>query len=349
MSHSRFNPISGRAAPPLVELLTELVVPFFEEEADRTDQGLAVELTAPDGGSSEVPCVQGRLRGKHLVHVAAFPVDELRTNLRLSMLVGYLIADFPPDVILIGNLFDSTPFHVRADLSLGVYGRLSVGCDLVVRGDDHELVRRRLGELLELGDDLEWFLPLRLPHCLGWREVSGLEVEWEELPQQALEEYLDGGLIAPPGERTPFTLLRLAQGLGRWEDVLQLLQEHPDEFPRRDVAPLKCLALRELKRWMPAIRAARQGGIRQGRYPGIGRLSPSYMHCLIEGGDEIEALRLLAKPVPGEPGYYDWLRGLALHRAGDPDQAQEVFARYVNRYPGDVLAIAGMEVLESDD
>ena len=74
-------------------------------------------------------------------------------------------------------------------------------------------------------------------------------------------------MMVPPSERTPLTLLRLAQGLQRWNEVIQLLREHPEEFPRKAWAPLKCLAYRQLKRWLPAIRAAKAGGIRHGRYP----------------------------------------------------------------------------------
>jgi hypothetical protein len=59
------------------------------------------------------------------------------------------------------------------------------------------------------------------------------------------------------------------------------------------------MAYRELRRWLPAIRAAKAGGIRNGRYPGAKRISPAYTHALIEAGDEIEALKILGKHQPG--------------------------------------------------
>ena len=62
------------------------------------------------------------------------------------------------------------------------------------------------------------------------------------------------------------------------------------------------MALRELGRWLPAVKAAAEGGIQDGRYPGAPWISPSYAHSLIESGCDIEALRILGKPVGGEPG-----------------------------------------------
>jgi len=73
-------------------------------------------------------------------------------------------------------------------------------------------------ELLQLADDLEWFFPLRLPTRLHWREVAEMEIEWDELPHQDLSGFLAEGLVAPRAERTLYALLRLAQGLGRWQD-----------------------------------------------------------------------------------------------------------------------------------
>ncbi len=348
MPKPRSNKRSVRNTSRLVAVLKQLVVPAFEDEADSTQDGPTFELHEPESGSAAAPFVQGRLRGEHLVHVAAVPVDDERTTLRFSLLAGYLIADCPSDAILIGNLLESTPFHIRADMQLGLLGRLSVGCDLIVREDDEPLVRRRFAELLQLAQDFQWFFPLRLAHQLHWQAVSALEIPFDELPHQDLGEFLDDGLTAPPSERTPLTLLRLAHGLGRWQDVLRLLREHPDAFPSREFAPLKCLAYRELRRWLPAIRAAKAGGIRNGRFPGAKWTSPSFVHSLIEGGDEIEALRILGKPTKGEPGFYDWLRALALHRAGDSDRAAEAFSRYFAKFPGDVLAIAAAESFAQD-
>ena len=73
------------------------------------------------------------------------------------------------------------------------------------------------------------------------------------------------------------------------------------------------------------------------------------IHAMIEGGHDIEALRILGKPVRGEPGFYDWMRGLALHRAGDHSGADKAFRRYLKRWPGDIIGMAMTEALEGQE
>ena len=72
----------------------------------------------------------------------------------------------------------------------------------------------------------------------------------------------------------------------------------------------------------------------------------AYLHALIEAGKDIEALSLLGQPEDEEPGFYDWLRGLALHRAGDFDGAEAAFTRYFDRWPGDILGISDTQALD---
>jgi len=348
MPKPRSNKKPARNTAPLIAVLEQLVVPAFEEDVDPAADGPSFKLVEPEPDSADAPQVHGRLRGQHLVHVCALPLDEERTTLRLSLLSGYLLFACPSDALLIGNLLDRTPFHVRSDMQLGLFGRLAVGCDLIVRADDAALVRRRLNELLQLAGDFQWFFPLRLPHHLGWQEVLDLEIDWDDLPHGDLGGFLDEALNAPPSERTPVILVRLAQGLSRWQDVLKLLRDHSDTLPARELAPLKCMAYRQLRRWLPAIRAAKAGGIRNGRYPGMKWISPSFTHSLIEGGDEIEALRILGKPAKGEPGFYPWLRGLAYHRAGDFKQASTSFKTYFANWPGDVIGASIAESLAQE-
>jgi hypothetical protein len=332
---------------PLAEVLRQLVVPLFETESEHQDDGQSFGMSDPE--AEEPPCIRGLLRGERLVHVLPMAIDGERTLLRFSLLSGYIISDCPSAVILLGNLLEPTPFQIRTDYLLGLVGRLSIGCDVTVRSDDAPLVRRRLAELLKLADDLDWFMPLRMPHHLSWKDVNGLEIDWEDLPHNNLHGFLDDGMAVPPDERTPLTLLRVAQGLERWKDVLQLLRDHPDALPRRPYAPLKCMAYRELRRWLPAIRAAKAGGIRNGRYPGAKRISPSYTHSLIEAGDEIEALRILGKPQQEDPAYYDWLRGLALHRVGDREQAAASFQRYFAQWPSDIIGATKAAMLDAEE
>lgn len=264
------------------------------------------------------------------------------------MLSGYIISECPSAVILLGNLLEPTPFQIRTHYQLGLVGEICIGCDLTVRDGDEPFVHRRISEMRQLMDDLHLLMPLRIPHHLHWRSVQGLEIDWHDLPHHDLGGFLNEGLQAPRSERTPLTLLRVAHGLERWQDVLKLLREHPDELPAREYASLKCLALHELNRWLPAIRAAKAGSIRQGRFPNMEWASPTYLHALIQAGDEIEALRILGKHRPDEPATYDWLRGLAFHHAGDRKQAGAAFHRHFGRWPCDIIGATSVAMLEGE-
>ena len=180
-------------------VLKSLVVPAFEEVACEPVGGRPTVEVLGEGSSVGV---RGALGGGHLLHVGAEPVDAGRTRLRFSLLAGFFVGDVPLQAMLVGNLLDSTPFHVQADYMLGNCGQMKVGCDLVVRDDDEPLVRRTLAELLRLADDFGWFFPLRVPTRLGLSNVMDFEIPWEELPHGELDGFLDAGLQAPPAERT---------------------------------------------------------------------------------------------------------------------------------------------------
>lgn len=334
-----------RKTDPARRVLGALVLPVFEEEAGTDEDGsLLVELCA-DG---EEVFLRGILDRDQLVIVRGQSLDHERTSLRISWLAGLFLGDIGMHVLFVGALLEATPFHVQGNVRLGTQGEMMVGCDLVVRGDDEPLIRQRISELLSLTRSMELYFPLRLPNRLRWMDVQDMEIPWEDLPHGELEEFLDAALHAPRSERTPRILLRVAQALCRWKDVLRLLREHPEEFTPFRMAPIKAMANRELRRWLPALKAAEEGGIRDGRYPGGPWLSPSYMHSLIEAGDDIEALKLLGRPEEDEPGFYDWLRGLALHRAGDLDGSETAFARYFYHWAGDVIGLGTTPILEEE-
>ena len=326
----------------LRRLLEEMVVPAFDESL-REGEGVPENIMI-DGDGDEV-CLRGMLGEEYLVQVTPSAIDRAHTRLRFSMIAGVFVGDIATQALLVGNLLEPTPFHVQADYLLGNCGQMMVGCDLVVRDDDEPLVRRRVAELLRFARDLDWFFPLRMPGRIRWPDSCNMEIPWQELPHGELDGFLDAGLQAPPAERTPVTLLWLAMGLLRWKDVLRLLREHPGELPLERFAPLKAMAHRELERWTSAVRTAEKAGIENGRYEGAPWISPSYIHSLIEVGKDIEALRILGKPVRGEPGFYDWMRGLALHRAGDHDGAGKAFRRYFKRWPGDIIGLMTTEAL----
>ena len=185
-------------------ILESLVVPAFEE-------AVCAEVEAAENieilGDSDEVCLRGVLGAGHLVQVIPSEIDRERTQLRFSMIAGVFVGDVATQALLVGNLLESTPFHVQADFLLGNCGQMMVGCDLVVCDDDEPLVRRRLAELLQLANDLEWFFPLRMPSRIRWLESCNMEIPWSELPHGELAEFFDGGMQAPPVERTPVTLL----------------------------------------------------------------------------------------------------------------------------------------------
>jgi len=81
-----------------------------------------------------------------------------------------------------------------------MYGRLTVGCDLMVRADDGPMLRRTLDEMLRLANDLDWFFQLRLPNRIHWMEAVQMEIQWEELPQHDLDSFLDDYFNRFPGD-----------------------------------------------------------------------------------------------------------------------------------------------------
>jgi hypothetical protein len=328
-------------------VIEELVVPAFRElgllPGDEPGDAPA-RVEEPDG----TPSVFGYFPHRRVIHVNAERIDDGRSLLLLRCPVGVFAEGAPVHALIVGHFINHTPFHVCADDRLGFLGEMHMACDLAVRADDHALVRLRLGQMLQLAHDLDWFFPLRLPVRLHFADLARMELPWDELPHGDLGGFLDAGMASPPRERTPWTLCCLAQGLGRWPDLLRLLREHPEELPARELAPYKALAHRQLGRWLPCLKAAKVGGLRKGRYPQAPWLSPTCLHALIEAGEDIEALRLLGKSAEGYPGFHDWLRGLALHKAGDREAARKAFARYFSRWPGDVIGMTATRRLTDD-
>lgn len=154
-------------APPLLTVLKELVLPAFEEEALASRSTPSYQLITPEAEEETAPGVQGCLRDHHLVNIVAFGIDPIHTCLRFSLYGGYMIGDYPSDVLLMGNLLDPTPFHIRSDSELALHGRLTICCDLVVRVDDAPLVSRRLGEPSSTSTCSDMRRPFpRALHCL---------------------------------------------------------------------------------------------------------------------------------------------------------------------------------------
>ena len=146
-------------------------------------------------------------------------------------------------------------------------------------------------------------------------------------------------------------LLFLALGLWQWKDVLRIIarSRRTSEPDHLSTAALGARAWQEFGRWDRVLTMAREGEIKEGRFPKAPWLSPCYLRALVETVEDIEALRLLGKPEEGEPGFYNLMRGRALHAAGDPEGARTAFDSYLKVWPGDLETRSEVFQLLGDD
>jgi tetratricopeptide (TPR) repeat protein len=333
---------------PLHEVLENLVRPFMDEVAvDAQEDFEPVSIHEKEEGH---PVLEAMIGQGFLLRVEPYAIDGERTMLRVFYLAGHFLGKAALHAAVLGHLIENRAFQIRYSDGLFETGQLSIGFDLVARADDEALVWMRLAELARLAMNLEWYYPMWMPVRLSWPSLLGNEVDWDDLPKGGeLETFLETAMGAPPIERTPRVLLRVAQGLGEWKTVLRLFREHPEELALEEFGPLKMLAHKECGQWLKAIRTAEECGIEEGAFPESPWMSPSYLHALVAVGEEIEALRLLGPSCDEEPPFYDWLRGFALHRAGDENGAMEAFARYFQYWPNDMVALAATREMAGDE
>ena len=333
---------SAKKADPVRAILENLVAPALRENNIRHQDDMdSFEIEKEDGKWQ----VSGILEGGQWIFVTAEAIDRERTQLSFDLAVGFSFLDFPYQVLLISGMLEGSHCHMRGGVTAAYRGKLAVGFDLVVRADDELLVKQRIQQLSNVGLLLEWYFMLRMPERIEFDTVLDLVTQWPEWEFIEQDELLDKELEMPAFDRHAEGATIIARGLGRWEDVLRLLNEHSDEIPAQDRADLEFAALRGLGRWRPAIEAAERAGIKDGRFDYEPWLNPPYLHCLIEDGCDIEALKLLGAHEDDEPPFYDWLRGFALQRAGDTPGAVKCYRRYDDAYPGDLLAMTDRDEL----
>ena len=338
---------SAKKTDPVHAILENLVVPALRESdilhVDGTD---SFEIEKEDGkwhvtgileSVHDEHCGDDEQSG-HPLFVSGEAIDRERIQLSIDLAVGYSFVDFYHRAMLVGGMLEGTHFHVHGGYTAVAQGKFLVGFDLVVRADDELLIKQRIQQLANVGHQLDWYFSLRMPERLGFFNVTNLYDLWPEWDFMDREELLDKELEKPAFERHDGAAITIAFGLGRWEDVLRVLDEIADDIDAKDREGLKFIALRALGRWRPAIAAAKRAGIKDGRFDEEPWLSPEYLDCLIRADCDIEALKLLGTHQDDEPPFYDWLRGLALHRAGDTPGAEKCFERYFQAYPGDLLA-----------
>ena len=265
--------------------------------------------------------------------------DDQRATVSFDLHVGLFLANAPTAVLQLGPLLETSPFNIHFGPELVSRGSIRIGCQLHIHPGDTDLVAKRTRQLLQLAYDLDWFTSIYLPERLGFSQLARLESAFGEdcLEDGELPGRLEDGIRSKDESVDTAALLVLALGLGQWKDILRIIARNSRITGGQDLcAPaLGARAWQELGRWDRVVTMAKQGDIQEGRFPDSPWLSPCYLRGLIETGEDIEALRLLGKPEEGEPGFYDLMRGRALHAAGDPEGSRAAFDRYLTAWPGD--------------
>ncbi len=279
--------------------------------------------------------------------------DDHRATVSFDLHAGLFLANAPTAVLQLGPLLETTPFNIHFGPKLVSGGSISIGCQLHIHPGDTDLVAKRTRQLVQLAYDLDWFTSIYLPERLGFGQQARLESTFgpDCFEDGELPDRLEDGIRDKEGKVDTAALLILALGRGPGKDGLRVIARNSRITGGQDLcAPaLGARAWQELGRWDRVLAMSRQGGIKEGRFPKGSWLSPCYLRALIETGEDIEALRLLGKPEEGEPGFYNLMRGRALHAAGDPEGARTAFGSYLKAWPGDLETRSEVfQLLEND-
>ena len=338
--------------------LSKVVVPILNArlplpEGEVGEDGIskAIKISRRDDGTALVHAPWNKTQ---ILGISFRRRDDQRATISFELHAGLFLANAPTAVLQIGPLLEPGPFNIHFGPALVSGASLTIGTKLNIHPGDTDLVAKRTRQLLQLAYDLDWFTSIYLPERLGFGQRAYLEsvfgddcLEDEELPGR-----LEDGIRDKEGKADTTALLLLALGLGQWKDVLRVIARNSRITGAQELcAPaLGARAWQELGRWDRVLSMSRQGGIQEGRFPDSPWLSPCYLRALIETGEEIEALRLLGKAEEDEPGFYDLMRGRALHAAGDPEGSRAAFDRYLATWPGDLETRSAVyQLLEKED
>ena len=279
--------------------------------------------------------------------------DDHRATVSFDLHAGLFLTNAPTAVLQLGPLLETPPFNIHFGPELVSGGYLRIGCQLHIHPGDTDLVAKRTRQLVQLAYDLDWFTSIYLPERLGFGQKAHLESTFgpDCFEDGELPDRLEDGIRDKEGKVDTAALLILALGLGQWKDILRIIARNSRITGSEDLcAPsLGARAWQELGRWDRVVTMAKQGDIKEGRFPNAPWLSPCYLRALVETGEDIEALRLLGKPEEGEPGFYNLMRGRALHAAGDRSGARTTFQRYLSAWPGDIETRSEVFQLLGDD
>ena len=325
-------------------------LPLPEGEADGDGLSTLVKRSREKDGTA---VVHAPWNTTQIFSVAFRRRDEHRATISFDLRTGLFLTNAPVVVLQFGPLLENTPFNIHFGSDLVSGGILRIGCSLNIHPGDTDLVAKRTRQLVQLAYDLDWFTSLYFPERLGFGQQAHLESTFgpDCLGDEDLPERLESGIRSNDDGVDTAALLFLALALGQWKDILRIIARNSRISGSEDLcAPsLGARAWQELGRWDRVLAMSKQGGIKEGRFPKGRWLSPCYLRALIETGEDIEALRLLGKPEEGEPGFYNLMRGRALHAAGDPEGARTAFGSYLKAWPGDLETRSEVfQLLEND-
>ncbi len=329
--------------------ILEARLPLPEGEVDDGDSKLINRSREKDGTA----LVHAPWNTTQILCVSFHRRDEHRATVSFDLHAGLFLTNAPVVVLQFGPLLENTPFNIHFGSDLVSGGILRIGCSLNIHPGDTDLVAKRTRQLVQLAYDLDWFTSIYFPERLGFGQQAHLESAFgpDCLGDEDLPERLESGIRSNDDGVDTAALLFLALALGQWKDILRIIARNSRISGSEDLcAPsLGARAWQELGRWDRVLAMSKQGGIKEGRFPKGRWLSPCYLRALIETGEDIEALRLLGKPEEGEPGFYNLMRGRALHAAGDPEGARTAFDSYLKVWPGDIETRSEIfQLLEND-
>jgi hypothetical protein len=337
--------------------LEKVVVPVLESrlplpEGEAGGDGLS-KLVKRSRDQDGTALVHAPWNTTQILCVSFHRRDDHRATVFFDLHAGLFLTNAPTAVLQLGPLLEPTPFNIHFDPELVSGGSISIGCQLHIHPGDTDLVAKRTRQLIQLAYDLDWFTSIYLPECLGIGQQARLQSTFgpDCFGDEDLPDRLESGIRSREDSVDTGALLLLALGLGQWKDILRIIARNSRVSGSQDLcAPsLGARAWQELGRWDRVLTMAREGKIKEGRFPNAPWLSPCYLRALVETGEDIEALRLLGKPEQGEPGFYDLLRGRALHAAGDRSGARTTFQRYLDVWPGDIETRSQVFQLLGDD
>ncbi len=308
----------------------EVIQPLLIERAiPNEDGGLDMLIESiPDDDHILLSAV---LDQRHSIVGQIQAVNDVHAKLQLGFVAGRALVPDSSFAVQLAYFLNGSGFNVRFDGGL-TSGYVAIDSEIYIRADDQELVEGQLMATMKIANQVEWFTAIMFPQLLP----AGEQVEMEP---NDVEGSLAEMFELPLAERDAEWMFSVARGLGRWQDILKVLRQHPELMENEHRERFKMLAYRMLGRWEEARKAADLGGIDEGKFVDAPWLSPSYLEILIHLEDGIEVLRLLRDREDDEVGFYDVYRARAYLSLDMVTEADEAFTRYMASHRGDLASL----------